>query len=124
MGPGFGRIRVHPELPVARILRFLFPNAHGGSITWRSKTCPDVQIPLTLEDLSGYDTVHFDGIFGHMQVREGECPWISRPFAVVCSPNGLFVIADHVKSQTNSLLYVLSGHVPQMLNPADMWGFR
>lgn len=45
IGPCLGRIRVHPGLPVARVLRFLFPNAQGGSITWRSKAFPDVQIP-------------------------------------------------------------------------------
>lgn len=122
MGPGFGRIHVHPELRVARILRFLFPNAHGGSITWRPKAYPDVQIPLTLEDIPGYDTVHFDGVFGHLQVREGECHLIARPFAVVRSPQGIFVAAKNVQSQTNSLLYMLSKHVPQLLHPSDMWG--
>ena len=123
VGPGFCQIRIHPGLPVARVLRFVFPNAHGGSITWRPRAFPDVQIPLTLEDVSGYDTVHFDGIFGNMQIREGECHVIARPFTVVCSPSGLFIVAKQVRCPTQSLLMSLSGHIPQMLGPTDMWGF-
>ena len=74
-------------------------------------------------DISGYDTVHFDGIFGNMQIREGECHVIARPFTVVCSPSGLFIVAKQVRCPTQSLLMSLSGHVPQMLGPTDMWGF-
>lgn len=62
-------------------------------------------------------------MFSHIQIREGECQLISRPFAVVLSPVGIFVVAKKVSSLTNSLLYSLSGQVPQLLHPADMWGF-
>lgn len=123
-GPEYCKFHVHPGLPVAWLIRFMYPQAVGNAITWRPSSHPDIQVPLTADDMSGYSSTKFDGIFGNFQVREVDCHTQSKPFIVVCSGAGHFVLVRSPNKQIESLRHDLSGLVPQAMQPCNLWGHR
>ena len=115
-------VKVQPGLPMARVIRYLFPEAHGSSIAWKSSAYPDLPIPLTIEDTTGSGRVTLEGVFGPLSLREEDCQGSKRPFVVVCSPSQLCILTKSPTTRLQELPYKLGPFFLQDSDFTDIWG--
>ena len=121
-GPNVQRILVQPGLQTARVIRSVFPHATGASLGWRPAKFPDVQIPLTVSDQSGFDTMAFDGLFGHFSVQESDFVRFSRPFVLVFTPDQIFVMGKQSVTKIHEVHHQLLDYLSMDDAACDIWG--
>ena len=121
-GPNFQHILVQPGLQTARVIRSIFPHATGASLRWRPARFPDVQIPLTVSDQSGFDTMAFDGLFGHFSIQESDFVRFSRPFVLVFTPDQIFVMSKQSGTKIHEIHHQLLDYLSMDDAACDIWG--
>ena len=122
-GPNFQTLFVQPGLRTAQVIRSVFPQATGVSLGWRPAKFPDIQMPLTVSDRSGFDTMTFDGLFGHFSIHESDFVRYNRPFVLIFTPDHIFVLHKLSTTKVQEVHNQLFNYLSMDDTTCDIWGF-
>lgn len=123
VGPWLQRVLVQPGASMAVALKAIFPHARRSSITWRPQAYPDILIPLTADDVAGFGSTRFDGVFGFMRVRETDFAARKLPIMVVHLPRGVIVLKKTAETKIPDIRMQLGSTIPCGALAVDLWGF-